>query len=157
MAVFPSAAGADEAISIAVDSYIYGYPLVTFDMVRKIGLALPDVEEGTMYGSPALKVRGRLLTCLAIHKSAEPASLVVRTDFDERAALLAEEPETYYLTDHYVNHPVVLVRLSRIRADQLRDLLRSALRFITAPQDRFAELSDTFTGPRVGPVPKWCH
>src|SRR5712672_1594347 len=104
---------------------------VTFDMVRKIGLALPDVEEGTMYGSPALKVHGRLLTCLAIHKSAEPASLVVRTDFDERAALLAEEPETYYLTDHYVNHPVVLVRLSRIRTDQLRDLLRSASRFIT--------------------------
>ncbi len=104
---------------------------VTFDMVRKIGLSLPDVEEGTMYGSPALKVHGRLLTCLAIHKSAEPGSLAVRTDFDERAALLAEEPETYYLTDHYVNHPIVLVRLSRIRADQLRDLLRSALRFIT--------------------------
>ena len=89
-----------------------------------------------MYGSPALKVHGRLLTCLAIHKSAEPASLVVRTDFDERAALLAEEPETYYLTDHYVNHPVVLVRLSRIRADQLRDLLRSALRFITAHESQ---------------------
>jgi len=104
---------------------------VTFDMVRKIGLALPEVEEGTMYGSPALKVHGRLLTCLAIHKSAEPGSLVLRTDFDERAALLAEEPETYYLTDHYMNHPIVLVRLSRIRTDQLRDLLLSAARFIT--------------------------
>ena len=109
---------------------------VSFDMVRKIGLALPGVEEGTMYGSPALKVHGRLLTCLAIHKSAEPASLVVRTDFDERAALLAEDPETYYLTDHYVNHPVVLVRLSRIQADQLRDLLRSALRFIAADESQ---------------------
>ena len=108
----------------------------TFDMVRKIGLALPDVEEGTMYGSPALKVHGRLLTCVAVHKSAEPGSLVIRTDFDERAALLAEEPETYYLTDHYVNHPVVLVRLSRIRADQLRDLLRAALRFITAHESQ---------------------
>ena len=54
----------------------------------------------------------------------------------ERAALLAEEPETYYLTDHYLNHPVVLVRLSRIRADQLRDLLRSALRFIKAHESQ---------------------
>ena len=106
--------------------------IVTFDTVRKIGLALPDVEEGTMYGSPALKVHGRLLACLAIHKSAEPESLAVRTDFDERAALLAEDPETYYLKDHYANHPVVLVRLSRIRVDQLRDLLRSALRLIAA-------------------------
>jgi hypothetical protein len=101
-----------------------------------LGLALPDVESGTMYGSPALKVHGRLLACLAIHKSAEPGSLVVRTDFDERAALLSEEPETYYLTDHYVNHPVVLVRLSKIRADQMRDLLRSAHRFIKAHESQ---------------------
>jgi hypothetical protein len=109
---------------------------VTFDIVREMGLALPDVEEGTMYGSPALKLHGRLLACLAIHKSAEPDSLVVRTDFDERAGLLAEAPKTYYLTDHYVNHPVVLVRLSRIRTDQLRDLLGSAWRYVTAHESR---------------------
>ena len=107
-----------------------------FDIVRKIGRQLPDVEEGTMYGSPALKLRGRLLACLAVNKSAEPESLVVRTDFEERAALLAEAPETYYLTDHYVNHPVVLVRLTRIRNDQLNDLLRSAWRFVTAHASR---------------------
>ena len=45
---------------------------LTFDMVREIGLALPDVEDGSMYGTRALKVRGKLLMCLAIHKSAEP-------------------------------------------------------------------------------------
>jgi len=105
---------------------------VTFDIVREIGLAMPDVEEGTMYGSPALKVRGKLLACLAIHKSAEPESLAVRIDFDQRAGLLAEGPETYYLTDHYVNYPVVLVRLSQIRIGQMRDLLGSAWRFVTA-------------------------
>ena len=109
---------------------------VSFDTVREIGLALPDVEEGTMYGSPALKVRGNLLTCLAVHKSAEPETLAVRIDFDQRAGLLAEEPETYYLTDHYVNHPLVLVRLPRIRIDQLRDLLGSAWRFVTAQKSR---------------------
>lgn len=109
---------------------------VTFEAVRKIGLALPGVETGTMYGSPALKVHGRLLACLAIHKSAEPGSLVVRTDFDERAALLSEQPESYYLTDHYLNHPVVLVRLSKIRVDQMRDLLRSACRFIKAHESQ---------------------
>jgi hypothetical protein len=105
---------------------------VTFDTVREIGLKLPDVEVGTMYGSPALKVRGSLLTCLAIHKSAEPETLAIRIDFDQRAGLLAEAPETYYLTEHYVNYPVVLVRLSRIQSGQLRDLLGSAWRFVTA-------------------------
>jgi hypothetical protein len=111
---------------------------VTFDMVREIGLALPDVEEGTMYGSPALKVRGSLLTCMAANKSAEPESLVVAIDFDQRAGLLAEAPETYYLPDHYVDYPVVLVRLSRIRIDQLRDLLGSAWRLVTAQKRRTA-------------------
>jgi|SRR5271165_2936602 len=77
---------------------------VTFDMARRIALTLPGVEEGSMYGSPALR---RLLACLAINKSAEPDSLVVRTGFDERAAQLAEEPATYYVTNHYLNHPVI--------------------------------------------------
>jgi len=109
---------------------------VTFDLVRKLGLPLPEVEEGTTYGSPALKLGGRLLACMAVHKSAEPEYLVVRTDFETREALLAEEPGTYYVTHHYVNHPVVLVRLSRIKKDQLQDLLRSAWRIVTAHNNR---------------------
>ncbi|HEY6391532.1 MAG TPA: MmcQ/YjbR family DNA-binding protein [Bryobacteraceae bacterium] len=109
---------------------------VTFNHVRELGLALAEVEEGTMYGSPALKLGGRLLACMAVHKSAEPESLAVRTDFETREALLAEEPGTYYVTHHYVNHPIVLVRLSRIKKDQLRDLLRSAWRFVTAHNKR---------------------
>ena len=105
---------------------------IDFDDVRRVGLQLPGVEEGTAYGSPALKVHGKLLACLAVHKSAEPNSLAVRIDFDQRAELLAAAPETYYLTDHYVNYPVVLVRFSRIHADALVDLLGMAWRFVTA-------------------------
>ncbi len=105
---------------------------IDFDTVRKIALALPDVEEGTTYGSPALKVRGKLLACLAIHKSAEPGSLAVRIDFDRRAELIAADPVTYYLTDHYLSYPIVLVRLSRVHPDALRDLLGMAWRFVTA-------------------------
>ena len=109
-------------------------PKVTFAMARKIALTLPDVEAGSMYGAPALKLHGRLLACLAINKSAEPDSLVVSTGFDERTALLSEEPATYYVTDHYVNYPVVLVRMAKIGAGQLQDLLRSAWRFVTAQE-----------------------
>jgi hypothetical protein len=105
---------------------------VTFDMARKIALSLPEVEQGSMYGAPALKLHGRLVACLAIHKSAERDSLVVRTGFDERAALLSEEPATYYITDHYRHHPVVLVRMAKIGPDQLEDLLRSAWRLVAA-------------------------
>ncbi len=111
---------------------------VTFDTVLKIGLALADVKESSTRGAFALKVRGSLLACTAIHKSAEPDSLMVRVDFDQRAALLAEAPETYYVTSHYVNYPAVLVRLSQVRKDDLRDLLTSAWRFVTSPKKRNA-------------------
>src|SRR4051812_30942478 len=97
--------------------------VMTFRTVRAIGLKLPGVEESTMYGMPALKLGGRMLACIASHKSAEPNTLVVRTDFDQRDALIEEEPEIYYLKEHYKTFPVVLVRLSRVNADAMRDLL----------------------------------
>jgi hypothetical protein len=105
---------------------------LTFDAVRRIGEALPGVEEGTAWGTPALRMRGKLLACMASHRSAEPDTLVVMIAFDQREALLAEQPDVYYLKDHYVGHPCVLVRLHRIREDALRDLLLMAHRFVSS-------------------------
>ena len=79
-----------------------------------------------MYGAPALKLKGRMLACMASHKSAEPNTLVVRTTFDERDLLIAEQPDTYYVKDHYLTFPVVLVRLARVDPDAMRDLLNAA-------------------------------
>ena len=102
----------------------------TFDTVRRIGLALPDVEEGTAWGVPALKVGGKTFACMASHKSAEPNSLVVWMDFDQRDALIADDPATYYVKPHYVGYPSVLVRLDLVTADALRDLLQTAWRLV---------------------------
>ena len=109
---------------------------IDFDAVRKIGLALPGVKESTAYGSPALKVRGKLLACVPTHHSAEPGSLMVRVDFDDRAELLAAAPDVYYVTDHYLGYSAVLVRLSRVTQDVLRDLLGMAHKFVTAHKAR---------------------
>jgi hypothetical protein len=105
---------------------------INFDTVRKIGLALPGVEESTAYGSPALKVRGKLLACVPTHRSAEPGSVAVRVGFDDRAELLAAAPDVYYVTDHYLDYNAVLVRLSRVTPNVLRDLLGMAHKFVTA-------------------------
>lgn len=102
-----------------------------FDTVRDIGLALPGVEYSTAYGSPALKTGGKLLACEPTNRSAEPGSLAVRVGFDDRAHLLAEAPDVYYVTNHYVGYEMVLVRLSRVDADVLRDLLGMAYKFVT--------------------------
>jgi hypothetical protein len=104
----------------------------TFRAVAAIGRALPDVEVTTTWGQPTVKVRGRMFVCIASHKSAEPNSLVVMMDFAERDALLEDDPDTYYLTEHYLNYPCVLVRLSRVGLDALRDLVTAAHRFVTA-------------------------
>ena len=109
---------------------------INFDTVREIGLALPGVEESTAYGSPALKVHGKLLACAPVNRSAEPGSLAVRVDFDDRAELLAAAPDVYYVTDHYLNYSTVLVRLSRVTPDVLRDLLGMAHKFVTAHEAR---------------------
>jgi hypothetical protein len=95
-----------------------------FEAVRQIGLALPDVESTIKYdGSPVLKVRGVFLAGLSTHRLAEPGSLIVRMDFEERDRVIEDAPETYYVTDYHRPYPVVLVRLSRVDRDALRDLL----------------------------------
>src|ERR1700741_2021437 len=109
---------------------------INFDTVRKGGLTLPGVEESTAYGAPALKIRGKLLACVPTHRSAEPNSLAVRVVFDDRRDLLSAAPDVYYVTDHYLNYNAVLVRLSRVTPDVLRDLLGMAHKFVTARRRR---------------------
>jgi hypothetical protein len=108
-------------------------PADAFETVRAVGLALSDVEATTKYdGSPVLKVGGCFMAGLATHRSAEPATLVVRASFEEREWLLDDAPETYYLTDYYRSYPVVLARLSRIDQEALRDLLSVSWRLTLA-------------------------
>lgn len=103
--------------------------VVDFEIVKTLGLALPGVEAATRYdGSPTLKLGGAFMAGLTTHASAEPGSLVVRIGFEERDWLLADAPDTYYVTDYHQDHPVVLVRLSRISRDSLRELLSMAWR-----------------------------
>ena len=109
---------------------------VTFETVTKIALTLPGVEVGTKYdGSPVVRVDGCFMAGLATHPSVEPGTLVVRADLEEREGLVEDAPATYYLTDYYRPHPVVLVRLSMIEAGALRELLDISRR-LTLPKTR---------------------
>ena len=100
---------------------------MAFQAVRKVALSLDGVEEGTSYGTAAFRVKGELFA--RQHQDME--SLVLRTDFEQRAELMAADPETYYITDHYLKYEWVLVRMARLHPDALRDLLRMACRFAT--------------------------
>lgn len=104
-----------------------------FAIVREVGFGLPEVKADTKYdGSPVLKVDGIFMAGLAMHLSAEPDTLVVRCELEDRERLLEEAPETYYLTSYYRSYPVVLVRLSQVGRDALRDLLSVSWRMTVA-------------------------
>ena len=95
-----------------------------FERVRAIGLSMPDVKTATKYdGSPLLKAGGSFMAGLATDEEADAETLVVRCDFDDRELMLEDAPETYYVTEYHAKYPVVLVRLSEVSDDALRDLL----------------------------------
>ena len=103
-----------------------------FAPVAAIGRTLPEVELTTTWGKPALKVRGTMFVCIASHKSVEPDTLVVMMDIADRDALIADDPDTCYLREHYVGYPCVLVRLPRVNADALHGLVAGAHRYVLA-------------------------
>lgn len=99
-------------------------PGVTYDELCELALALPGVEAGKSYGTPALKVKGKLLVRLW----EDGETVVLHVPFDEREILLAADPDVFFLTDHYAGYPTVLVRLAKVRRDQLADLLELSWR-----------------------------
>jgi len=103
---------------------------IAFQMVRKLALALPGAEESTSYGTPAFKVRGRLFARL--HQDGE--SLVVRIDRRERVMRMQADPATYFITDHYLNYPWILVRLASVARDDLGELLKDAWQLVAPPR-----------------------
>ena len=105
---------------------------VDFETVRRIGNTLAGVEESTAYGLPALKLKGKLLATLPANRSVEPNSLVVCVSSEQRDELLTNDPEVYYLTEHYEGYDNVLVRLSRIKPGALEGLLQMAYKFRAA-------------------------
>ncbi|WP_375411787.1 MmcQ/YjbR family DNA-binding protein [uncultured Bradyrhizobium sp.] len=94
---------------------------MTFDDVRKIALAWPEVTDGTSYGTPALKVRKKLLARL---KEDADSMVMPGVPQDERDMLVERAPKVFYFTDHYRNYPMVLIRLSKAKRRDLEPLLQ---------------------------------
>src|SRR4029079_19451426 len=94
---------------------------MTFDDVRKIALAWPEVEDGTSYGTPALKVRKKMLARL---KEDGDSLVMPRGPHDARDMLVESQRKVFYFTDHYRDYPMVLIRLSKAKRAPVEPLLR---------------------------------
>ncbi|HYW11223.1 MAG TPA: MmcQ/YjbR family DNA-binding protein [Longimicrobium sp.] len=108
-----------------------------FDEVRRVALALPGVEEGTSYGTPAFRVRGKFFARLR----EDGESLVLKCNLFERQFLVDDLPAVFYITDHYRDYPAVLVRIPAVTPELLRERMEASWR-IVAPKKLIAELDE---------------
>jgi hypothetical protein len=102
-------------------------PGTAYARLCEIALKLPGVEESTAYGTPSLKVKGKLMSRL---RTEAEGALALRCDFLDRQILLQADPDAFFLTDHYRAYPMVLVRLDKVRRSALPDLLERAWRMV---------------------------
>ena len=103
---------------------------VSFDTVRQIAETLPGAEESTSYRTPAFKLKKKLF----VRQHQDGESLVIGIDLDAREEMMSAAPEKFYITDHYLNYPYMLVRMSKVSRDELRDLLIGAWRRVAGNQ-----------------------
>lgn len=100
----------------------------TWETVCAFAAGLPGVERGTSYGTPALKVRGKLFARLL---DGEREQVAVFTG--EREALLAADPVSFTVPEHYAAWPMVVVALDTVAAAELREVLTDSWR-LRAPK-----------------------
>ena len=100
----------------------------TIVIVRKLALALPGVDEGVCYGTPAFYVRRRMVSRLRD----DLETLVVAYPKAEREALIDRRPDVFSVTDHYRNYDNVLLNLLAVDEELLRGILEGAWRLKAA-------------------------
>ena len=98
-----------------------------FERALALALQLPGVEESRSYGTPAIKVKGKLLARL---RSEAEGGLAIHCEMLDREMLMAADPEVFYITDHYADYPMVLINLSKIRWEAMPGLLEQAWRMV---------------------------
>lgn len=101
---------------------------VHIETVRRLALALPGIEEGVCYGTPAFYVRRKMVVRLRD----DHETLVVAFPKVEREALIDGRPDVFSVTDHYRNYDNVLLSLLAVDEGLLQEMIEAAWRFRAA-------------------------
>ena len=105
--------------------------MITADDVRRISLGLPGAyEQETHGGRPSFRTKPRMFAWVRD----DPEALVVWVEsVEDKDALLATDPATFFTTEHYDGHPIVLVRLGAVDAAEAEELITESFR-LRAPK-----------------------
>ena len=101
--------------------------VISWQDVVAIAMAFPEVEETTSYGTPSLKVRGKLFARLRSEKDS-PYQLMLRCDAEQKDFLLQTGDPAFGTEPHYDGYPGILIRLDLIDRNHLADLIGDAWR-----------------------------
>ena len=104
---------------------------VSHDDVRRIALTMPEAFEKPSYGGrPSWRTKKTMFTWIR----ESPEALVVWVDsVEDKEALIASDPKKFFTTEHYDDHPIVLVNLDEIDIDEVAELLVDSWR-LRAPK-----------------------
>jgi hypothetical protein len=104
--------------------------------VRRIAMALPDVEETDGRFAFTIPVKGKAKGFIWVWmervnpkkpRIANPGVLAVRVaNLAQRDLLISTEPEKFFTEPHYAGFPAVLVRLANVKVPELRMLITDA-------------------------------
>ena len=86
----------------------------------KLAMKLPLAEESTSYGTPSVKIKGKILSRW---RTEAEGAVAIRCDFLDRELLLQTQPDVFFLTDHYLGYPMVLMRVEKASVATMRDML----------------------------------
>lgn len=97
--------------------------MATWEDLVAIATALPEVDESTSYGTPALKVAGKLI---ARHRTESDGGVALSCPSDEKAARLADPHGVFYTTPHYDGHDYICLWLEKIDLAELEECVVEA-------------------------------
>jgi hypothetical protein len=109
----------------------------------RVALSMPGAEVSSSYGTPAVKVRGKLISRW---RTEAEGALAIRCDFLDRQILLLAQPDVFFLTDHYRGHPMILMRLEKASKALMLEAVERAWRLV-APAKLLRERDETLPPP----------
>ena len=96
---------------------------ITWDQVVALASDLPEVAESTSYGTPALKVAGKLMGRL---RTESDGSFALKTS--DKEALVAGDDPAYFTTPHYDGYNYILIEVDGMgEADEVGKRIVDAL------------------------------
>lgn len=110
--------------------------MIDWDDLVALARELPEFEETTSYGRPALKVRGKFFAALRTN----PDAIVVRCDLEEKPLLLEARPDVLFETPHYHGWGYMLIKLDA-PLDDVREFLTDSW-LLAAPKKLARELTE---------------